>query len=174
MRLALVKPNIGRMEHSLFVDEARMEPLQLGILAGLTPDDVDITLYDDRMESIPFDEPTDLAAITIETFTARRAYEISDEYRKRGVPVIMGGMHATLLPEEVMQFADSILTGDAEGIWGEVIADAKKGKLKPVYRSSVGVPQSNLIYPRREIFKGKGYLPFSLMQFSRGCVFGCH
>ena len=89
MKLTLIKPNIGRMEHSLYVDEARMEPLPLGVLAGMTPPDVDVVLYDDRMESIPYDDPTDLVAITVETFTARRAYEISAEYRQRG----HGGHH---------------------------------------------------------------------------------
>ena len=63
------------MEHSLYVDEGRMEPLMLAVLAGLTPPDVECLLYDDRMESIPFDEPTDLAAITVETYTARREFE---------------------------------------------------------------------------------------------------
>ena len=113
MRLTLVRPNIGRLEHSLFVDEARMEPLALGVLAALTPPDVDVVLYDDRMESIPYDEPTDLAAINVQTFTARRAYEISAEFRQRGVPVIMGGMHPTLIPAEAAQHADSIYLGDA-------------------------------------------------------------
>ena len=80
MKLTLIKPNIGRREHSLYVDEGRMEPLPLGILAALTPDDIDVVMYDDRMEQIPYDEPTDLAAITVETFTARRAYEISTEW----------------------------------------------------------------------------------------------
>ncbi len=90
MRVTFIKPNIGRMEHSLYVDEGRMEPLQLGVLAGLTPPDVECALYDDRMEEIPFDEPTDLAAITVEIYTARRSYEIAAEFRKRGVPVIFG------------------------------------------------------------------------------------
>ena len=109
MKLTLIKPNIGRMEHSLYVDEGRMEPLQLGVLAGLTPPDIDVELYDDRMESIPYDRPTDLVAITVETYTARRAYEISAEYRKRGVPVVMGGMQATLIPEEVAEHADAVV-----------------------------------------------------------------
>ena len=100
MKLTLIKPNIGRMEHSLYVDEARMEPLSLGVLAGLTPPEVEVVLYDDRMEAIPYDEPTDLVAITVEAFTARRAYEISAEYRRRGVPVVLGGMHPTLIPKE--------------------------------------------------------------------------
>lgn len=85
MKLTLIKPNIGRREHSLYVDEARMEPLQLGILAALTPEDIQVVMYDDRIETIPYDEPTDLVAITVETFTARRAYEISAQFRCRGV-----------------------------------------------------------------------------------------
>ena len=80
MKLTLIKPNIGRREHSLYVDNASMEPLQLGILAALTPKDIEVVMYDDRLENIPYDEPTDLVAITVETFTARRSYEISEEY----------------------------------------------------------------------------------------------
>ena len=77
MRITLIKPNMGRKGGSPYVDEGRMEPLTLGILAALTPPDIEVVLYDDRMEAIPFDEPTDLAVITVETFTAKRAYEIS-------------------------------------------------------------------------------------------------
>lgn len=172
MKLTLIKPNIGRREHSLYVDEGRMEPLQLGVIAALTPDDVDVVLHDDRMESIPYDDPTDLVGITVETYTARRSYEIAAAYRKRGVPVIMGGMQPTLLPEEVAQHADSIYIGDAEFMWKDVVEDARHGRLKPVYRAPVGPPQSGTI-TRRDVFAGKGYLPISLMQFSRGCRFAC-
>ena len=90
-----------------------MEPLQLGVLAALTPSDVEIRFYDDRVERIPFDEPTDLVAMSVETYTARRAYQIAAEYRQRGVPVVMGGFHATLCPDEVMRYADSIVIGEA-------------------------------------------------------------
>ena len=172
MKLTLIKPNIGRMEHSLYVDEGRMEPLQLGVLAGLTPPNVDVVLYDDRMETIPYDEPTDLVAITVETYTARRAYEISAEFRRRGVPVIMGGMQATLIPDEVAEHADSVYLGDAEFLWHQVIEDARKRRLQPVYKAPVGVPQPGTL-TRRDLFKGKGYLPITLLQFSRGCRFAC-
>ncbi len=172
MKLTLIKPNIGRMEHSLYVDEGRMEPLQLGVLAALTPPDVEIALYDDRMEDIPYDQPTDLVAITVETYTARRAYEISAEYRQRGVPVIMGGFQPTLIPEECAQHADSIYIGDAEFLWGQVIEDARRGKLQLVYRAKVGIPQPRTM-TRRDLFKGKGYLPITLMQFGRGCRYAC-
>ncbi len=124
MKLTLIKPNIGRREHSLYVDEGRMEPLPLGILAALTPSDIDVVLYDDRMEPIPYDEPTDIVAITVETFTARRAYEISEEYQKRGVSVIMGGMHAKLIPNEVAEHCDCVIIGDAEPVWARASSHA--------------------------------------------------
>ena len=173
MKITFIKPNIGRMEHSLYVDEGRMEPLMLAVLAGLTPPDVECVMYDDRMEPIPYDEPTDLVAITIETYTARRAYEIAAEYRQRGVQVILGGMHVTLLPEEAALHADSIFLGDAETKWAEVVEDARRRKLKPRYQGPPGVGQIGRVLPRRDLFKGKGYLPMTLMQYVRGCRFAC-
>ena len=82
MHVTYIKPKIGRREHGEYIDEGRMEPLQLGVLAGMAPEGIGATLFDDRFERIDFDAPTDLAAITIEAFTARRAYEISAEYRR--------------------------------------------------------------------------------------------
>lgn len=173
MKLTLIKPNIGRREHSLYVDEARMEPLQLGILAALTPPDFEVVMYDDRMEHIPYDEPTDLVAVTVETFTARRAYEISAEFRRRGVKVVMGGMHAMLIPDEVGEHCDSVIVGDAEPVWETMLNDLKNGELKPRYDVVQPVcPQTGVI-TRRDIFEGKGYLPITLLQFSRGCSHKC-
>lgn len=174
MKVTLIKPNIGRREHSLYVDEARMEPLQLGVLAALTPKDVEVVLYDDRMEKIPFDEETDLVAITVETFTARRAYEISAEYRKRGVKVLIGGMHVKLIPEEVIEHCDCIIIGDAEPVWEEMINDLLNHQLKQRYEGiQPTCPQQNII-TRRDFFEGKGYLPITLLQFSRGCNHSCN
>ncbi len=177
MKITLIKPNIGRREHSLYVDEGRMEPLMLGILAALTPPDVEVALYDDRMETIPYEIATDLVAITVETFTARRAYEIAAEYRQRGVRVILGGMHVSLLPQEAAMHADSIFIGDAESRWVEMVEDVRRGCLKVRYDSPPGIAQIDAcqrpVLPRRDLFIGKGYLPISLMQFSRGCRFAC-
>ncbi len=173
MKITFIKPNIGRMEHSLYVDEGRMEPLMLAVLAGLTPPDVECVLHDDRMEPIPFDEPTDLVAITVETFTARRAYEIAAEYRARDVPVILGGMHVTLLPEEAALHADSIFLGDAETAWAQAVEDARHRRLKPRYQGPPGVGQIGRVLPRRDLFRGKTYLPITLMQYVRGCRFAC-
>ena len=168
MRLTLIKPNIGRREHSLYVDEGRMEPLPLGILAALTPADVEVKLYDDRMEPIPYDEETDLVGITVETFTARRAYEIAAEYRARGVRVVMGGMHAMLIPDEVAKHCDCVIIGDAEPVWAQMVEDARHGNLQPLYRAVQPLCPQEGIIARRDVLRGKGYLPISLLQFSRG------
>ena len=173
MQVTFIKPTLGSLrEGERFIDEARMEPLSLGILAGLTPPGVDCRLFDDRVDEIDYDEPTDLVAINIETFTARRAYEISAEYRARGMKVVMGGMHATLIPDEVAAHADAVVTGDAETIWPQVVADARAGQLRPRYAGIPGIPQPGAV-PRRDLYKGKKYLPVSLMQFGRGCRFTC-
>lgn len=173
MRVTFIKPNMGRREGKRYVDSGRMEPLQLGVLAGLTPADIDVRLYDDRMEDIPFDEPTDLVAITVETFTARRSYEIAADYRERGVPVVMGGMHPTLIPDEVAEHADAIVVGDAEAVWTRVIADSAAGKLQPRYNGHLPEHPQDHSPTRRDLFKGKGYLPITLLQYSRGCPYHC-
>lgn len=173
MKVTLIKPNIGRMERGPYIDEGRMEPLNLGVLGALTPPQVEVAMYDDRMEPIPYDEPTDLVGITVETYNARRSYEISAEFRKRGVPVILGGVHPVLLKDEAAQHADSLFLGDAETLWHQVIDDASRRRLKPLYNAPVGRPQPGTL-TRRELFKGKGYLPLTLVQFSRGCRFNCH
>lgn len=173
MKLTLIKPNIGRREHSLYVDEGRMEPLPLGILAALTPEDVEVVMYDDRMEQIPYDEPTDLVGITVETFTARRAYEISEEFRKRGVKTVMGGMHAMLIPEEVEEHCDCVIVGDAEPVWAKMIEDHRAGDLRKRYTAEQPTCPQKGVIARRDIFEGKGYLPITLLQFSRGCSHKC-
>ena len=172
MHVTLIKPNMGRMAQGPYVDEGRMEPLQLGLLAGLCPPDVDVSLFDDRCETIPYDHPTDLVAMTVETFTARRAYEISRAFRQRGVPVVLGGFHPTLAPEEAAAHADAIVLGDAETVWNDVLHDVRTRSLKPLYRADRGIPQSGA-QPRRDLFRGKGYLPITLAQFGRGCVHDC-
>jgi len=171
MKVALIRPNIGRLEGSLFVDEARMEPLSLGVIAALTPPDVELVLHDDRIADIPYDERVDLAAITVETFTARRAYEIAAEYRRRGVPVVMGGIHPTLVPREAKEHCDSVYTGDAEPLWAQVLEDARGGRLAPFYHAPPTDPQPGLL-TRRDLFS-RDYLPLTLLQHGRGCRNSC-
>ena len=128
--------------------------------------------YDDRMEVIPYDEPTDLVAISVETYTAKRAYQIASEYRHRGVPVVMGGFHATLCPDEVAQYAEAVVVGEAEDLWATVVDDARHGRLEPIYRAR-SRPSLRGLRPDRPIFSGKRYLPIGLVESGRGCHFRC-
>jgi len=172
MRLTLIHPCIGRRIGQPYIRSWQMEPLAPAVLAGLTPRDVQVRFYDDRMERIPFDEPTDLVAISILTYTARRSYQIASEYRRRGVPVVMGGFHATLVPEEVATYAESIVVGEAEGLWPQLIEDYRSGRPQPVYRQE-GRPALDGLRLDRTIFAGKRYLPLGLVEAGRGCHFRC-
>lgn len=172
MNLTLIHPCIGRKPGQKYIRTWQMEALPAATIAGLTPKDVEIRFYDDRMEEIPFDEPTDLVAISIETYTAKRAYQIATEYRKRRVPVVMGGFHATLCPGEVARHAEAVVCGEAEAIWPRVIDDARHGRLEKIYPKN-GRPSLANLKPDRSIFRGKRYLPIGLIEAGRGCHFKC-
>ena len=172
MRVTLIHPCIGRKPGQAYIRTWQMEPLPAATLAGLTPKDVEVRFYDDRMEAIPFEESTDLVAISVETYTAKRAYQIATEYRKRGVPVVMGGFHAQLCPDEVAKYAEAVVCGEAEKLWPQVLDDARHGKLQKFYRQE-GRPSLVGLRPDRSIFRGKRYLPIGLVEAGRGCHFKC-
>ena len=172
MKLTLVHPAIGRRLGQKYIRTWQMEPLPPALIAALTPSDVEVRFYDDRMEQIPFDEPTDLVAISVETYTAKRAYQIASEFRRRAVPVVMGGFHATLCPDEVALYAESVVVGEAERLWPEVIDDYRHGTPQKFYRQS-GRPDLKGSRPDRRIFRGKRYLPIGLVEAGRGCHFRC-
>jgi radical SAM superfamily enzyme YgiQ (UPF0313 family) len=172
LRLTLVHPAIGRRPGRSYIRSWQMESLPIAALAGLTPPDVEIAFYDDRMEAIDFDRPADLVAIPVETYTARRAYQIASEFRRRKVPVVMGAFHATLAPDEVSRYAEAVVIGEAEGIWPQVIEDARCGRLQPRYQSAAQ-PCLTAIRYDRSVFAGKRYLPIRLVETGRGCRFPC-
>jgi radical SAM superfamily enzyme YgiQ (UPF0313 family) len=149
-----------------------MEPLVFAILAGLTPKDVELDFFDERIEPIPLGHDTDLVAISVGTYTARRAYQISTQFRQRGIPVVMGGLHPSFLPEEALVYADSVVIGDAEEIWENLVQDARQGKLKRIYRQ-LKQPDLKGVKFDRTIFEGKRYKPLIPVQIGRGCRFAC-
>lgn len=167
MKITFVRPNLLDMRST-----DAMTPLCFAILKARTPTEIETALYDERLEPIPFDEPTDLAALTVETYTARRSYQIACEYRRRGVPVVMGGYHPTFLPHEALRFADAVVQGDAEGVWEKVVADAARGRLERIYRQDA-IPSLEGHQPDRSVFEGKRYPPVALVQYGRGCKFNC-
>ena len=172
MKITFIMPAVGRKKGVPYPRSWIMEPLGLAALSALTPPEIERVLYDDRLESIPYEEPTDLAAINVETYTAMRAYQIASRYRERGVTVVMGGYHPTLLPDEVEQHADAIVCGEAEGVWNRLIEDFRAGRLRKRYRAS---GRSDLAgrFPDRSLFKGKRYFNLTLIETGRGCRFGC-
>ncbi len=166
-KITFIRPNMGDWRAS-----DAMEPLVFAILASRTPSRIQCVLYDERLEPIPEDDRTDLVAITVETFTARRAYEIASNYRRRGIPVVMGGHHPTMLPQEALRYCDAVVIGDGEGLWEQVVEDVEHHRLRPIYRRD-GQADLRGLTPDRGIFSGKSYAPMALVQFGRGCRFAC-
>jgi radical SAM superfamily enzyme YgiQ (UPF0313 family) len=172
MRLTLVHPAVGRRPGVDYMRTWQMEPLPIAVLAALTPKDVEISFDDDRMEPMRFDRPADLVAIPVETYTAKRAYQIASEYRRRGVPVVMGGFHATLMTDEVKEYAEAVVVGEAEEVWPQVIEDARRGRLQPIYRSN-SQPDLGQVRYDRSLFRDRRYLRIGLIETGRGCRFPC-
>ena len=171
-RLTFVHPCIGRKPGQSYLRTWQMEPLPVAVLAALTPAGVERRFHDDRLEAIPYDEPTDLVAISTEVYTAKRAYQIASEYRRRGVPVVLGGFHATLVPEEAARYGESVVVGEAEDTWGQVIEDYRSGTPRKLYRAAAP-PALDRSTPDRSIYAGKRYLPVGLVEAGRGCTFAC-
>jgi len=147
-------------------------PLALPTLASLTPSDAEVVLTDENIESIDFEEKVDLVGITGMTCVIPRSYEIADEYRKRGVPVVMGGIHVSMLPEEAIQHSDSVVIGEAEEIWKQVVSDAQKKKLEKFYRAPRFPDLTNAPIPRWDLLKFTSY-PIFPIQTGRGCPYDC-
>jgi radical SAM superfamily enzyme YgiQ (UPF0313 family) len=168
MHVTLVYPSIGGK-----VRARQMQPLTMAALAGLTPGEIDLSFHDDRFETVPYDAPTDIVGISVQTFTAKRAYEIAAEYRRRRVPVVLGGFHVAAVPDEAAQHADAIVIGEAEESWPRLLDDARAGRLQCVYRAGQRPSLHGLRY-RREIFLGKPYVPVNLVEFGRGCPYSCN
>lgn len=148
--------------------------LSLPILATYTPVDVDVTIVDERNSNIDFNIKHDLVGITLMTSLAPRGYEIADEFRKRGVKVVMGGMHVSALPDEVLPHADAIVVGEGERVWPQVIEDFKRGDLKQVYRASDYTDLNTMTPVRRDLLNLDKYAPVEFVETTRGCPFGCH
>lgn len=168
--VTFILPAVGKKPNEKYLRSWKMEPLMIATLKALTPPEWRTRFFDDRLELIDYDIDTDLVAITVETYTARRAYGIAERFRRRGIPVVMGGYHPTLVPEETARYADAVVVGNAEESWPQVLADVRNGGLKPRYE---GIGGMTGIVPDRSIFAGKRYLPIGLVETGRGCPFHC-
>jgi len=168
-RLVLVNP-INPARTGLTINKSsRFPPIGLGIVAALTPSSWEVTLIDENWESFSYRE-ADLVGITAFTASANRAYEIATIYRKQGTPVVLGGIHASMCPDEALRFVDTVVIGEAETVWPGVIEDFESGKLQRVYRGK-WVDLRDTPWPRHDLFH-PNYM-FASVQTSRGCPMDC-
>jgi radical SAM superfamily enzyme YgiQ (UPF0313 family) len=171
MKILLVSPERERKKEEAFL--FRLSFLNLPYVAAVTPPDVEVKIVDEALEKVNFEEKADLVGLTAQTPVAPRAYEIAKEFRKKGIPVVIGGVHASMLPEEALQHVDAVVIGEAEEVWPDLIDDLRKGKMKRIYQGDGFVNPSNLPLPRRELLNEKSYLPLKLLETTRGCPHRC-
>lgn len=168
MKLILINP---RNRVSLYGDYL-WEPLALAYVAAATPGHWDVELIDEQCEGARDyrNVEADLVGLTAFTTQATRAYQIASEFRSRGIPVVMGGIHASLVPDEAAQYADALFIGECEAKWPDVIADVEQGRLAKRYDG--GTTGGALLNPDRKIFRKYRY-EYVSAQTSRGCPMDC-
>lgn len=172
MKILLIAPKWP--DHSLWGQiYFRFPYLSLTTLAALTGDDWDISIVDESAGPIDFSTNTDLVAISIMTPLAKRGYEIADIFRGKNIPVILGGIHPTMMQEEAKNHADAVVVGEAEEVWPEALSDFKQGKLKPFYKTENFSSLEHLNNPRRDLLNKKAYFFSNTVQTTRGCPFDC-
>jgi radical SAM superfamily enzyme YgiQ (UPF0313 family) len=177
---------IYKMKHLLLISAMAKKSLMgsgpffgvpcLGLLkvAALTPSGWRVTIIDEKIEPLDLDQPADLVGITAMTTTVQRAYEIADYFRRRGIKVVMGGMHVSCLPDEALRHCDSVVIGEAEVLWPMLLLDFEQNELKPVYRHQDGLPPLvQLPRPDWELYRTKKYLPVHCVETTRGCPIDC-
>ena len=153
--------------------KATFPPLSLLQVAALTPREHEVTIADEAVEEVRTDVSCDLVGITAFTSSAPRAYEIADGFRARGIPVVLGGMHASATPEEALEHCDAVVVGEAEGQWPQLLSDADQERLRRIYRSTAFADMQEAPPARRELLSREDYLAPDTVQATRGCPHGC-
>jgi radical SAM superfamily enzyme YgiQ (UPF0313 family) len=175
LELLLVYPAMkrghGAMKHE--VGKLSAAPVALPYLASLVPPEFRVSIVDENVDEIDFDKQVDLVGMSVLTMTAPRAYEISALYRERGTPVVLGGIHPTVVPEEASRHADAIVMGEAEGVWQQLLADFRQGKMEKVYRRNGPCRLGGLPHPRWDLMNKGAYLTTNVVQATRGCPYNC-
>src|SRR6516225_8384253 len=162
MRVALLSPKgpLYRWRGGIFRKSLRYQPLTLTTLAALAPEElpIEFRLIDEGIDEIPLDLEADLVGLTVITGTAPRAYELAAHFRARGIPVVLGGPHVTLMPEEAQAHADAICVGYAEKSWPRLLADFVQGRMRQRYDQGADFNLDDPVFPRRELFDGRKFL----------------
>ena len=177
MKIKLIAPHEERKD--ALSSPFRFQRVNLPLLAALTPPGHKITLVEEAFAPDDISQDVDLVGITVLTELALRAYHIADIYRRKGVKVVMGGIHPTVLPEEALKHADAVVVGEAEGVWPQLVSDAAAGQMQRIYRAGKMTDLKGLPKPARELCpeaKYKSYNPIPIpigVETSRGCPHDC-
>lgn len=159
----------GKVRHG----KAGIVSLGLPTVAAITPSDWDVAIHDARVTDLDYEQKVDLVGITGYTAEIPSTYAIADQFRKRGVPVILGGVHVSALPEEALAHADAVIIGEAEEIWEQVLRDFSSGTMKTTYHSETLCSMGKMKIPRRELLNRNMYTSFHTIQATRGCPYDC-
>ncbi|MGH7520079.1 MAG: B12-binding domain-containing radical SAM protein, partial [Gemmatimonadales bacterium] len=175
MRVLLVSPTaLDSRGRPIKQRKVHLPGLTLPMLAAVTPPDVDLHLCCETAETIPFEEPWDLVGLTGMGSGIVRAWQIADEFKKRGATVVIGGIAASLAdPDWSLAHADAVVLGEAEEVWPTVLSDAAAGRLRPIYRMPREPPIDQLPLPRYDLMKPSVYGAWRPVQATRGCPFTC-
>ncbi len=177
MQIALISPKgpLYRHRGGIFKRSLRYAPLTLTTLAALVPAELGATvrLYDEGVEELPADLEADLVGLTVITGTAPRSYELADQFRRRGIPVVLGGPHVTLLPEEAAAHADAVVTGYAEQSWPQLLRDFARGQLAPRYRQGADFRLDSPVFPARQLLDRRHFLTMDVFEATRSCNHDC-
>lgn len=177
MRIALISPKgpLYRHRGGIFKRSLRYAPLTLTTLASLAPADVDaeFTLLDEGIQEVDTDLSADLIGLTVITGTAPRAYEMAARFRARGIPVVLGGPHVTLVPDDAQPHADSVVVGYAEETWPQLLRDFRAGRLQPRYIQRPDLSLAGLPFPRRDLLPARRYLTMNVFEATRACIHNC-
>jgi radical SAM superfamily enzyme YgiQ (UPF0313 family) len=173
MRVVLIAPAatayIWRKRRAAFT----MPPMALPLLAAMTPAGIDLRLIDEAVEDVDPKLKADLVGISTITAAASRAYALADHFRSRGIPVVMGGVHPSNLADEALEHCDSVVIGEAENLWAQVLKDREGGRLQRTYRNSAPPSLGALPAPRWDLLPARRYFIPQTVQISRGCPNGC-
>ncbi len=171
-KLLLINPVLsGDINLATAVPILDIPPLGLSYLAALTPHDWKIEVVDENVRKYNGEE-ADLVGLTSVTSNIVRAYELANYFKEKGTPVVMGGVHVSMLPNEALKFANSVVIGEAETVWRELIKDFENDNLKQRYIGEKGLLE-NMVCPRRDLYEKKYKIKIGLIQTARGCPMGC-
>ena len=177
IRIALVSPKgpLYRHRGGIFCKSLRYQPLTLTTLAALAPGDMpcELFLFDEGIQDVPLHLDVDLVGLTVITGTAPRAYELAAAFRGRGITVVLGGPHVTLIPEDAAPHADAIVIGYAEDTWPQLLRDFAASQLRPRYCQSPRLDLANRPFARRDLLPSHRYLTKDVFEATRGCVHAC-